>query len=139
MSKRVMVLVVISLLIMLAACGSKTTGKRVAIPQTSAPTGPNPTGAAVSSPDTTVETGITAAEALADYQSNPIPVTTDSEKTGTFYPPITTQATGEDALKEKTRALFSQTTYIPTVEADTETGARYHNDDGEIILWKKQK
>ncbi len=129
--KRVIAVVAISLLLLLAACGTKTTGKRVAIPEThaqvKAPSGI--TGAATVAD--TGETGKTAAEMLKELQENPT-ATTEGAKSGTFYPPITTTATGEDALKEKTRALMTQGTYDPNVEADDEFGSRYHDNSGDL-------
>jgi hypothetical protein len=134
MNNRLFAVAVMLLLIFLIACESKTVGKRVAIPETSSkgPTGSVATGptGAVTAEEPSTETGKTAAEMLKELQSNPT-LTETGEKSGTFYPPITTDATGEEALKQKTRALFSQQTYDPNVEADTKTGARYHDSSGE--------
>lgn len=127
--KRAITITVILLLVFLVACESKTTGKRVAIPETSAP---RISGEVTAPVDTTGETGKSAAEALKELQSNPVPVSTGA-KSGTFYPPVITDATGEDALKAKTRALMTQGTYNPDVQADSEFGAKYHNSDGDVI------
>ena len=118
MNKGVM-LVALSLLIMLTACGeSEVTGRRVAIPDSS-----TPTAAVVAPPQTSSETGTSAAEALADLKSGkPIETTetlTNDPKTGTFYPPVAVTGSGADALKEKTRALFEQEIYVPDVEVGT--------------------
>ena len=71
---------------MLSACESKTTGKRVAIPEKMENTGI--TGGAVVETDTveTGETGKTAAETLKELQTmDSVQETTDGLKTGTFY------------------------------------------------------
>ena len=114
-------LVALSLLIMLTACGEpEVTGRRVAIPDSS-----TPTAAAVAPPTSSpnTETGISAAEALADLKSGEsietVETTTSDEKSGTFYPPVAVTGTGKDALKEKTRALFQQEIYVPNVEVGT--------------------
>ncbi len=131
MEKRVIV-AVICLLLVLVACESKTTGKRVAIPEKS---GGAITGNVVDDtdvqPSASTETVKTAAEVLAELQSTDT-ITTSGAKSGTFYPPITTDATGKDALKEKTRALMTSGTYDPNVKADDEFGARYHDKDGDL-------
>ena len=133
MSRRVLAVVTICILVFLVACESKTVGKRVAIPETSSPKAASsgPTAAAVvQSP--TGETGKSAAEVLKELQSSPSAPVASGEKSGTFYPPITTDATGKDALKEKTRALFMQNVSVPNVQADDEFGARYHDNDGDV-------
>ena len=136
MDKRVMVLAVI-VLILLVACESKTTGRRVAIPErsakVSAPSGPSGAVVAPVVQQSSGETGKTAAEVLNDLESSPIITTSSGSKSGTFYPPISSDATGKEALKEKTRALFTQNnTYAPNVTADDEFGARYHDKDGDV-------
>ena len=134
--KKIAALLMIISLLMLAACGgSKTTGKRVAIPET----GNAVTGGVVGvqntqEPAATNEPTKSAAQVLKEMQSNPQSpsVTTPTGKSGTFYPPVTTTSTGKDALKEKTRALFQKTVYTPNVEADDTAGARYHEKDGDL-------
>ena len=127
MNKGVM-LVALSLLIMLTACGEpEVTGRRVAIPDSS-----TPTAAVVAPPSTSasIETGTSAAEMLEDLkngESIETTETTDDPKSGTFYPPVAVTGTGEDALKEKTRALFKQEIYTPTVDAVKELG--HFNED----------
>lgn len=127
MSKRVVLAVIV--LILLVACGdSKVTGRRVAIPDSSTPT------AAViaqqSAPAT--ETGKTAAEMLKELQSGQTTtVAPTGSKTGNFYPPITVTGTEREALRQKTRALFSQPVYDPNVDADDDFGAKYHDGDGD--------
>src|SRR5574341_575568 len=96
MSKRVFAVAVLCLLVLLVACESKTTGKRVAIPETTSK--PSVTGV----------------------------VTASGEKSGSFYPPVITDATGTDALKAKTRALMTQGTYDPNSNSIGEFGAKYH-------------
>lgn len=131
MQKRALIAILIGLLL-LASCGNKTTGKRVAIPEMSGSNSPI-TGAVagVDSTDDATPTK-TAAEALQEIKEagTTTPVSS-GEKTGTFYPPITTDATGKEALKAKTRALFQKETYDPNVEADSTFGAKYHSADGD--------
>lgn len=127
-------IIAVMILMLLVACGSKTTGKRVAIPDT-APKLSGPTGAVAGIPTTAptqAETGKTAAEMLKEFQTGTETVPTAGPKTGNFYPPITTTATGEDALKAKTDALLRQSGYIPKVDAVTDTGAKYHSSDGDL-------
>ncbi len=124
--KKAFAITVMLLLVFLAACESKTTGKRVAIPETSAP---KISGEATATVTPTGETGKSAAETLKELQSNPVPAS--GAKSGTFYPPVTTDATGKEALAAKTRALMTQGTYNPDVAADSEFGAKYHDSDGD--------
>lgn len=116
-------------LALLSACESKTQGKRVAVPDVGGPTAMATAPLqekADSSP--TGETGQSAADALKQVKETPTTQTSEGSKSGNFYPPITSSATGEDALKEKTRALFTQTdTYAPDVEADDKFGPRYED------------
>ncbi len=129
MNKRVMLVLMLAVLL-LAACESKTTGKRTIIPETSK----SPiTGASVSEPSSVIAdttTGKSAAEALKVLQENPDQTSTPTSE-GQFYPPVTSGATGEDALREKTKALMTQPGYVPNVDADKSSGAKYHDDDGD--------
>jgi hypothetical protein len=140
MDKRVIAVTVICLLLFLVACESKTTGKRVAIPSksTAKVSSPAITGNVVgdsseeSQAPSTGETGTSAAEALKDLQSTGTVPLTGGSKSGTFYPPVTTDATGKDALKEKTRALMSTGIAVPTtIKADDQFGAKYHSSGGD--------
>lgn len=132
--KRVLIILAITTLMMLSACETKTTGKRVAIPDKIESSNSITGNTIVDTPvDETGETGKTAAEALKELQQmEEITTTASGTKSGTFYPPVTTDATGEAALKERTRALFSKPVYDPNVEADDEFGAKYHDDDGDV-------
>ncbi len=119
----VLIVAITALALLLAACGSDTQGKRVATPEISGMTTVDTTA----EPTTpTGETGKTAAEALKELESiGSVPSTENNQKEGTFYPPVVTDKTGEDALKEKTRALFQKPVYDPGVEADDDFGPRY--------------
>lgn len=131
MQKRVLLAILIGLLL-LASCGNKTSGKRVAIPEVSGSNSPI-TGAVAGVESADSAPTKTAAEALQEIKetgTTAAPVSS-GEKTGTFYPPITTDATGKEALKAKTRALFQKETYDPNVEADSTFGAKYHSTDGD--------
>jgi hypothetical protein len=68
---------------------------------------------------------------LKELQESP-ESTVEESKTGSFYPPVAVTGTEREALKEKTRALFTQSSYDPNVEADDEFGARYHDSDGDL-------
>jgi len=135
MQKRAFAILAILLLAALGACGgSETTGKRVAAPTVSTPTG----GAIAdvqpeSTPPEPEAPKQTAAEALKEVQAT-APVGSDPTKVGNFYPPVTTTATGKDALKEKTRALFQQASYDPNVQAVTDSGPRYYDSNGNVNL-----
>jgi hypothetical protein len=140
MDKRVIAVTVICLLFLLIACESKTTGRRVAIPSksTASVSSPAITGNVVDSSSdaaqapSTGETGTSAAEALKDLQSTGTVPLTGGSKSGTFYPPVTTDAVGKDALKEKTRALMSTGIEVPAnIEADDQFGAKYHSSGGD--------
>ena len=137
MRKVILAVLMISVLLLLVACESKTTGKRVAIPerqsQVRAPAGIS--GAVVAEApqaQSSGETGKSAAEVLKDLQDSPTLPTADGAKSGTFYPPIQVTGTEREALKEKTRALFTQSTSNLNVEADDEFGSRYHSSSGEL-------
>ncbi len=134
MRKVILAMLMISVLLLLVACESKTTGKRVAIPerqaQVRAPAGIS--GAAVVQAPNTGETGKSAADVLKDLQDSPTLPTTDGAKSGTFYPPVAVTGTEREALKEKTRALFTQSSYDPNIEADDEFGSRYHDSSGDL-------
>lgn len=127
MNKSIIFIVAIATLaLLLTACGSDTQGKRVATPEISGMTTVDTTA----EPETpTGETGKTAAEALKDIEAmESVPSTNNNPTSGTFYPPVVTDKTGEDALKEKTRALFQKPVYDPNIEADDEFGPRYEYD-----------
>ncbi len=128
--KRVIAVVVMSLLLLLAACESKTTGKRVAIPETSAKTGLTG-GTTADIPPPTGETGKTAAEMLQELQTTGTTPIDSGVKSGTFYPPVTSGATGKEALAEKTDALMRQGTAPTGVQADQDFGPKYHDSDGD--------
>jgi hypothetical protein len=128
--RKVMLAVFIGVLLLLVACESKTTGKRVAIPETESKP-PAISGAVTAEQPSTGETGKTAAEMLKELQESP-ESTVEESKTGSFYPPVAVTGTEREALKEKTRALFTQSSYDPNVEADDEFGARYHDSDGDL-------
>jgi len=130
--KRVMLLLIG--LLVLTACGSETTGKRVAAP--------TPTAAVVAEVETDVAEPPeapepaekqTAAQALDQLKQDPLQ-TADPKKEGTFYPPVATEASGKDALKEKTKALMSSGQKVEGVEADRTTGSKYYDDDGPTNL-----
>ncbi|MBW2969829.1 hypothetical protein KY309_03640 [Candidatus Woesearchaeota archaeon] len=131
MKKSLIALMIITLLL-LVACESKTTGKRVAIPETTVKAPAITGGAAAEVPKDTGEIGTTAAEALKQFQVTGTAAPTDSTKSGNFYPAIVANGTGKDALAAKTDALMRQSGYVPAVDADRDTGARYHEDDGDL-------
>jgi predicted small lipoprotein YifL len=113
--KKVLVLTVIAMLVLLAACGGK---QMEAKPLSSR----SPTAAAVSEPETAApsaeeSSGETAAQAIVDLreqmQNVPATTTTSSPKEGsTGMPPAPAGVTGKDALAARTKALFSKSTGI---------------------------
>jgi PBP1b-binding outer membrane lipoprotein LpoB len=116
----ILIVALAALALLLTGCGSDTQGKRVNTPgisgMTTIDTASSPTG----------ETGKTAAETLKEFENlESIPSAANNPKSGTFYPPVVTDKKGEDALKEKTRALFQKPVYDPNVEADDDFGPRY--------------
>ena len=70
-------MLVILALLLLAACGNDTTGRRVAIPNTGPVDSATPTGAVVAEPINT-ELGKSAAETLAEIQDDPVVTQSDS-------------------------------------------------------------
>ncbi|PIN75537.1 hypothetical protein COV18_03205 [Candidatus Woesearchaeota archaeon CG10_big_fil_rev_8_21_14_0_10_37_12] len=141
MNKKVVLLItLIAAFLLLAACESKTVGKKVAVPGISGAVSTDdykpvedaePEKTAVG----TGETGETAAEVLEEIQERGTvdiidTTTVDSDKVGNFYPPVTSGATGKDALKERTRALLQRGLGVPGVEAEKDFGAKYHSSSG---------
>jgi len=123
----ILIVALVALALLLTGCGSDTQGKRVATPGISGLTTVDTT-AEPTSP--TGETGKTAAEALKELESLEIISSSENnQKSGTFYPPVVTDKTGKEALKEKTRALFQKQVYDPGVEADDDFGPRYKYDN----------
>lgn len=135
MNKPVIAVTVICLLLLLAACESKTTGKRVAIPDAGAPKSTGVFTSENKAPTESGETGKTAAEVLKELQATgSVSLPVSGAKSGTFYPPITTDATDKEALKAKTRALMTQGSAVPsslTKGTLGEFGARFHDSDGD--------
>ncbi len=111
--KKVLVLTVIAMLVLLAACG----GKQMQAKPLSSRT---PTAAVVSEPEPSApaeSSGETAAQAIIDLreQMQNVPATTKvtSPKEGsTGMPPAPEGVTGKDALAARTRALLSKSTGI---------------------------
>ncbi|MBS3124893.1 hypothetical protein J4211_01405 [Candidatus Woesearchaeota archaeon] len=127
MKKVVFGLVLLALVFV--ACGSKTTGKRVAVPPASGVTG------AVTAPDSQPAfEAKSAAEILGELKSQGTtaitPIRTGA-KSGTFYPPVQVSGTGKDALKEKTKALMSNGSSTPgNVDAQRDFGPKYYSSGG---------
>lgn len=135
MKKVVFALALLALLIV--ACGPKTTGKRVSVPEPSGVTGAvtAPSQQTQQTPVSAEVESKSAAEVLEDLKSQGTTavVPTDSgAKSGTFYPPVKVTGTGKDALAEKTRAYMSQSGPAPeNVDAQGQFGAKYHDADGD--------
>lgn len=126
------ILCIAVLLLLLVACGGPQVSGRKA----------TPTGAVVGVPDVEPEPvqadsepadeSKTAAEALQEVKENPATVETAAGKAGnSWYPPVVTSATGEDALRERTKAAFSSSSFNTSVDADRHTGSRYYDSDGD--------
>ncbi len=135
MEKRLIAVTVICLLMLLIACESKTTGKRVAIPEASGPKSTGVFTTETKAPAETGETGKTAAEALKELKATgAVTAPVGGAKSGTFYPPVTTDATDKEALKAKTRALMSTGAPVTGSSGSIgQFGARYHDSDGDSV------
>lgn len=133
MHKKVLLIAALTALaLLLTSCSPSTQGKRVSTPEVNGPTGmvATDTNIAEPAPSAQGETGKTAAEALQELESiETAPSTENNQKSGTFYPPVVTDKTGKEALKEKTRALFQKEVYDPQVDADSDFGQRYKYDN----------
>lgn len=121
--RKVFVIAVIALLLVLVACGKTQTAKPLKLPSepVSAPAMETPSA----EPVVEEGSGMTAAEAIKDLQ---IPVPTPSTATGkvatTGLPPAPAGVTGVDALKARTKALYSVGSPVTgAVAADTRTGS----------------
>lgn len=122
-------MIIMALSLLLVACDSETTGTRVDIPSISSPTGS-------ASVETTAEAEQTAAEALEELKAmeGAAPAQGQTSATsGTFYPPVITDAQGKDALAAKTDALMRTGTPAPET-GDKTTGPKYHGSSGATNL-----
>jgi len=62
------------------------------------------------------------------------PIATGAAEGATWYPPVDTTATGEDALKARTKAAMSQGMGLEgDVDADKTFGSKYHSSSGKTI------
>lgn len=118
--RKVFVIAVIALLVLLVACGKTQTAKPLKLPaqEQAAPV--------VSEPVVEDEgTGMTAAEAIKNLQIPvPKPSTTTGKVASTGLPPAPAGVTGVDALKARTKALYSVGSPVTgAVTADTRTGS----------------
>lgn len=72
----------------------------------------------------------TAADALAkakvEEQKKSVP-----KQAATWYPPVVSDKKGTDALKERTRAAFSKSSFNDSIDADKSSGSKYYSDDGD--------
>ncbi len=110
--KKILVLAVIAMLVLLSACGgnkiqakplsSRAPTAAATTPQPPAPAAPEPTS------------GKTAAEAIKELEIPPVvPKTSTVKQATTGLPPAPTGLTGEDALKARTKALYSTGSGVP--------------------------
>jgi predicted small lipoprotein YifL len=122
--RKVLVIAVIALLVLLVACGKTQTAKPLKLPSepVSAPAMETPSSEPVVEDE---GTGMTAAEAIKDLQVTvPKPSTTTGKVASTGLPPAPAGVTGVDALKARTKALYSQGSPVTgAVAADTRTGS----------------
>ncbi len=134
MDRKIM-LALIFLTFFLVSCGkSEVTATQRTVDKVLDTSSDSPTGAAVQQVTTvrttedTGETGTTAAEALKDLSQDDIDAGATAEG-GSIYSGTTSTATGEDALKEKTRQAYSTGLGVGDgVEADDQFGPKYHNN-----------
>lgn len=122
----VMVLLVLSLL--MACSQSEVSSRRVV------PTGAVAYDPVVSEPSRPVVQPVeekTAAEALQEVKATETLSQPVAKQGATLYPPVVSSATGKDALLERTHAAFSKSSYVSSVDADKDFGAKYHEADGD--------
>ncbi len=121
--KKALALAMIALLIILAGCGKQMTAKPLKTTTPSAPAAEP----VQESPAVAEEETKTAAEALKELESGELgtaPAATGAKTGSTGMPPAPEGVTGEEALKARTRSLYSQGTGLSQpVEADRETGS----------------
>lgn len=119
--KKVFALAVIAMLILLVGCKNQMTAK----PLKSSPSAQAATPVQ-ESPAVAEETGKTAAEALKELESGlPQTEAVGAKQATSYYPPAPAGVTGDDALKARTRALYSTSKGMSQpVEADREFGSR---------------
>jgi hypothetical protein len=111
MKNHTMFFALLSSLLLLAACTSQLEAQPISEPEsmpieeTPAPT-PEPAPA---------EPTKTAADAIKELQQTPAPAPTVKQGS-TLYPPAPGNVTGVDALKARTRSLYSQGASVGTIE-----------------------
>jgi hypothetical protein len=126
MRKGVIFAIAITILLLVAACSSQMKAKPLTSRTT--PRTPNAAVVAETQPATEPEEGLTAAEAIEDLRSGgmPLPTAGTGAKEGsTGLPPAPAGVTGKDALKARTKALYSQGTSAGNIEADRDFGSRF--------------
>lgn len=136
--KKIIVITVIALLILLAACGSKQMTAKPLKSPTGAVAGLQKTAQKTTTQTTPqkatpVEPQKTAAEAIKELkQGMSTSTAAAAPKKGTdLYPPAPAGVTGKDALKARTKALLTQSkTLTLDGKVDTTFGARYHTKSG---------
>jgi len=131
MDKRV-ILAILVLTVFLVGCGNdEVTATKRTVDKVLDSTRESPTGAAVqqiTEVKTEESTGTTAAEALKELQQSDIDTSTGGTAVTTIYSGTTSDKSGKDALKEKTRQAFSVGSSTGDVEADDQFGPRYQDD-----------
>ncbi len=124
---KAVVIAVIAMLVLLAACGNKQMqAKPLKTPNGAVvglPAEPTPTTAPEPEPAPTK----TAAEALKEFEEQQLTSGTTGAKQGsTGMPPAPTGVTGLDALKARTKSLYKTGSGIgEAVDADREFGSRF--------------
>jgi hypothetical protein len=122
------VITVIALLVFLSACGNRQMDAKplraVETPVEQPAAVPEPAAAPADE-----SSGQTAAEAIKELQEQmaSAPAQTGAQAK-TLYPPAPAGVTGEEALKARTRSLYSQSTGVTgSVTADADFGSRFED------------
>jgi hypothetical protein len=129
--RKVIVLAVIAMLVLLAACGgnqmkakplSARTPTAAAVNEAAAPA-PQPT------PTPAQDSGVSAADALKELQQQMknVTISTGPKVATTGMPPAPTGVTGKDALLARTRALMTQSTGVKDVSGVTTSFPNYQD------------
>ena len=135
--KKSIALVLCASLILLSACNSNSLEAK-ALKNVRQVKSSTPTGNLVAEVSTPVVQAApeapsddrSAAEVLQEFK-NQEQISAVPSEGSSIYAGTTSSKTGVDALKERMKALYSQSATVGSVDADTEFGAKYHDSDGD--------
>lgn len=111
------VLIAIALLVFLAACkGGQVDATPLKTPVAAPVEAPAPAPETEAAPAAEASSGKTAAEALQELEQQMVASgATGPKQATTLYPPAPTGVTGKEALKARTRSLYSQGTGVSQI------------------------